>query len=354
MPLVVGVVLDGADGADAGVGRRRCAGRRTPARRSSTAVRTRRVVGDVGLDRERAVRRARGVPVEDGDPGAPGEQLPGDGGADARGAAGDQRPPAPRSRRCSAVVIGVCGRPPCGGVRCGPARRARPGSGARRSTRAAYGRRSPARAGRRSGPSSITAGVGEVFVEVVDVLDDPVLPAAGHGHVVEHGQVLDEFAQSYPARVRADRNAVLGGEQQDREVLVDPGDAGRVDLDEVDGPGLEQLFEDDAVGDVLAGGDLDGLSGRVRRRGRGCRRGWWAPRSSTARTGRGPPSSAAPRRRPSAGWRPRRCGCPGRPPHGRACSRRTSSSRSAPTFSLICPNPSATACLASRTSLSSE
>ena len=85
--------------------------------------------------------------------------------------------------------------------------------------------------------------VGEVLVEMVDVLDDPVLPAAGDRHVVEHREVLDQFAQSDASGVRADGNAVLGGEQQDREVLVDARDPCGVDLDEVDRVGLQQLHK---------------------------------------------------------------------------------------------------------------
>ena len=49
----------------------------------------------------------------------------------------------------------------------------------------------------------------------------------------------DEFAQADTAGVRADRDAELGGEQQDGEVLVDAADAGRVDLDDIEGAGLE-------------------------------------------------------------------------------------------------------------------
>lgn len=104
-------------------------------------------------------------------------------------------------------------------------------------------------------------GVGEVLVEVVDVLDDAVLAAAGHRDVVEHRQVLHQLAQSDATGVGADRDAVLGREQQDGEVLVHPGDPCGVDLDEVDRAGLEQLLEHDPVGDVLAGGDLDRLPG---------------------------------------------------------------------------------------------
>ncbi|GAA4938390.1 hypothetical protein GCM10023238_00090 [Streptomyces heliomycini] len=109
--------------------------------------------------------------------------------------------------------------------------------------------------------------VEEVVVQMVDVLDDPVLGGAGQGHVVEHRQVLDEFAQADPAGVRAHRDAVLGGEQQDGEVLGDAADPGGVDLDDVEGAGLEELLEDDPVLRVLAGGHLhrgDGAAdGRV-------------------------------------------------------------------------------------------
>lgn len=102
--------------------------------------------------------------------------------------------------------------------------------------------------------------VEEVVVQMVDVFDDPVVGGAGERHEVEHRQVLDEFAQADPARVRADRHAELGREEQDGEVLVDAGDAGGVDLQDVDGAGLEELFEDDTVLDVFAGGDLDGAT----------------------------------------------------------------------------------------------
>lgn len=100
--------------------------------------------------------------------------------------------------------------------------------------------------------------VEEVVVQMIDVFDDPVVGGAGERHEVEHRQVLDQFAQADPAGVRADGHAELGREKQDGEVLVDAGDTGGVDLQDVDGAGLEELLEDDTVLDVLAGGDLDG------------------------------------------------------------------------------------------------
>ena len=100
-----------------------------------------------------------------------------------------------------------------------------------------------------------------MLVEMVDVFDHAVLRAAGDRDIVEHRQVLHQLAQSDAARVRAHRHAELGGEQQDRQVLVDARHARGVDLHEVDRAGLEQLLEHDAVGDVFAGGDLDRLAG---------------------------------------------------------------------------------------------
>lgn len=100
-------------------------------------------------------------------------------------------------------------------------------------------------------------------MQMIDVLDDAVVGGAGDGEVVEHREVLDEFAQSDAARVRADGDAELGGEQQDRQVLVYAADAGRVYLEDVEGARLEQLLEDDAVLDVFAGGDLDRGDGRA-------------------------------------------------------------------------------------------
>src|SRR6202042_1526343 len=53
------------------------------------------------------------------------------------------------------------------------------------------------------------------------------------------------------------------GQQQDGEVLVDPADPGRVNLQDVQCTGLDQLLEHDPVLHVLAGGDLhrgDGLA----------------------------------------------------------------------------------------------
>ena len=108
----------------------------------------------------------------------------------------------------------------------------------------------------------VTAGpddgrVAEVLVQVVHPLDDAVVEGCADGDVVEHGQVLHVLAQADAAGVRAYGNAELRGEQQDREHLVDSAEPARVYLADVDGAGLEELLEDDAILHVLAGRDPD-------------------------------------------------------------------------------------------------
>ena len=76
-----------------------------------------------------------------------------------------------------------------------------------------------------------------MFVEVVDVLDDPMLQRGAHGDVVEDRQVLHILAQAHAAGMRADRHAELRRQQQDRDVLVDSPDPCRVELEDVDRAG---------------------------------------------------------------------------------------------------------------------
>ena len=90
---------------------------------------------------------------------------------------------------------------------------------------------------------------------MVHVFDPSVVGGAGDRHEVEHRQVLHHFAQTDAAGMRTDRNAELGGQQQDGEVLVDPADAARVDLQDVDRAGLQHLLEDHPVLDMFAGCD---------------------------------------------------------------------------------------------------
>ncbi len=101
-------------------------------------------------------------------------------------------------------------------------------------------------------------GMKEVFVKVVDVLDDTVGEGAGDGEEVEDGEVLDVLAEADAAGVGADGNVEFCSHEKDGEVFVDAGDAAAVDLADVDGAGLEQLLEHDGVVAVFAGGNAGG------------------------------------------------------------------------------------------------
>ena len=68
-----------------------------------------------------------------------------------------------------------------------------------------------------------------------------------HADVVDQREVDDHLAETDAAGMRADGDAGLGGHQQDREDLVDTGQAARVDLADVDRLSLEELLEDHAV-----------------------------------------------------------------------------------------------------------
>ncbi len=70
--------------------------------------------------------------------------------------------------------------------------------------------------------------------------------------------MLDELAEADAARVRADRHAELGRQQQDRHDLIDTRQPAGVDLAEGDGVRLHELLEDDPILAVLAGGDTGG------------------------------------------------------------------------------------------------
>ena len=97
----------------------------------------------------------------------------------------------------------------------------------------------------------------EVLVEVVDELDDAVIHGGGDAEEIEDGEMLDVLAEADAAGVRADGDVELCGEEDDGEILIDAGYTAGVELEDVDGLGLEELLEHDAVVAVLAGGDAD-------------------------------------------------------------------------------------------------
>src|SRR4029077_14394515 len=102
----------------------------------------------------------------------------------------------------------------------------------------------------------------EVFVQVIEVLDDTIFGRSAYRKVIEHRKMLDELAQANSSCMWAYRNPKLRGQQQDRDVLVDPRNAGGVDLQNVDCLRLQKLLEHDSVVHDLSGCDLywcDGL-----------------------------------------------------------------------------------------------
>lgn len=101
---------------------------------------------------------------------------------------------------------------------------------------------------------------------MVHVLDHAVVAGAADGDGIERGQVLHVLAQSDAARVRTDRDLEFRREQQDRQAFVHTGDAAGVELAHIHGSGLQELFEQDRVGAVLAGGHPDRRDGLGNRR----------------------------------------------------------------------------------------
>lgn len=75
------------------------------------------------------------------------------------------------------------------------------------------------------------------------------------GDVVEEDQMLVEL--SHVSHVGYDRNTEFSGQQTDDEKLADPGYSHGIDLADSHGAALEVVFEDNAVGDMLAGRHFD-------------------------------------------------------------------------------------------------
>src|SRR5499427_10078578 len=99
--------------------------------------------------------------------------------------------------------------------------------------------------------------VDEVLVQVLDVLENPVLERAAHRDVIKERDVLHILAESDAAGVRADRNAELRRHEEDCKYLVESPQAAAVELAEPDGLRLKELLEHDTVLAVLAGRDRD-------------------------------------------------------------------------------------------------
>ena len=308
---------------------------RTEASSVTSAARARSAARDVGLSRSSTATRAPRAASSCG-----GRQ------ADAGGAAGHEGPqpvevrhghrPSPRSRSAQTFAVGeAVSRRSDSRLHLGAEARAR-----RRDVAPALGSRTGStKCSCRWSTYSITRSCG----------------AAADRDEVEHRQVLHQLAQPDAAGVRADRDAELRRQQQDREVLVDPGDPAASIWQTSIAPACSSCLKITRFCTCSPVATWIGaIAPRDRRVAEHVVRAGRLLDPPRGRTARARSSRRSPRRRPSAGWRRSRSGCPGRPPRGRARSRRTSSSRSAPTFSLIWVKPSATASRQSRTSFSSS
>ena len=85
-----------------------------------------------------------------------------------------------------------------------------------------------------------------------------LLPTPAHHDEVDHRDVLGIFAQPHPARMRADGLAEFGSQQQDGEHFVQATEPAGVRLYDIDGIAGEELFEHDAIVNVLTGRDAMG------------------------------------------------------------------------------------------------
>ncbi len=117
--------------------------------------------------------------------------------------------------------------------------------------------------------------IDEVLVQVIDVLDYPVLKTARNTDIVERRKMLHIFAEADSSRVWTYWHIELCCHEQNRKILIHAGDAAAVNLTDINSFCLEELFEDDAVLTMFAGRDAESV--RLRRgfeRVPGCRRDW--------------------------------------------------------------------------------
>ena len=101
------------------------------------------------------------------------------------------------------------------------------------------------------------AGLDEVFVQVIDELAHAVLQGGADAGIVDHRDVLDEFAEPDTPRMRTDRHTELRREQQHGEVLVYAAETAGINLAEGDRACLQQLLEEDSVHPVFSGRHAD-------------------------------------------------------------------------------------------------
>src|SRR2546421_11378535 len=97
----------------------------------------------------------------------------------------------------------------------------------------------PWRVWRHVAPTFDDDRVHKIVVQVGHVLDNAVLQRAADRDVVEERKMLHIFRQANAAGVWTDRDAELGGHEENRQDLVYPTDAASIDLADANGVGLK-------------------------------------------------------------------------------------------------------------------
>src|SRR5881394_1119926 len=99
--------------------------------------------------------------------------------------------------------------------------------------------------------------INEMFVQVNDVLHDSIIERSAHGDVIKQRKMLDIFAKSDAARMRANRHPVFRRHENHCQYFIHSRETATVDLAKTDRIGLHQLFEDHSILTSLAGGHAD-------------------------------------------------------------------------------------------------
>src|SRR5207302_9571824 len=100
-------------------------------------------------------------------------------------------------------------------------------------------------------------GMREVLVQMVDILDDPILERAADADVVEDREMLHVLAQANATGVRTDGDAELGCEEQYGDHFVHAAQPAAIDLAKPNRVALHELLEHDTVLAVFARRDAD-------------------------------------------------------------------------------------------------
>ena len=85
--------------------------------------------------------------------------------------------------------------------------------------------------------------VNEVFVQVIYKFRYTILQRRGYAKVIKSRQVLHAFAKTDTPGVSADWNIKFCRQEKHSKVFVDSRQPTTVDLNNIDGPGLQKLFK---------------------------------------------------------------------------------------------------------------